>query len=750
MVGQNLAHYFIKSKIGSGGMGVVYLAEDTRLKREVAIKFLPKQIANEEHTRERFKIEAQAAAALNHPNIATIYAIEEQQGQLYIVMEYIDGQSLEALVAAAGTASPLPLEEALHYALQAARGLQAAHDKGIVHRDIKPANLMVTSGGQLKILDFGLAKTGQPDRLTQVGMTVGTIAFMSPEQTRGEEVDHRTDIWSLGVAIYEMLCGELPFKGHYEQAIIYSILNEDPPSLDTLNEKVSPELAAVVARTLQKEAGKRYQNLRDFVEDIEKARSGKKVETTAQAPAQESAPPSIVVLPFADMSAEKDQEYFCDGMTDELIDALAKVEGWRVVSRTSAFAFKGKVVDIRAIGEQLRVSHALEGSLRKAGNRVRISSQLTNIADGFQMWSERYDREIDDVFAIQEDIATSIVSKLKSKLVQGESEASLFKRYTENIDAYHLYLQARFELNKRTESGLKRGIELCEQAIAMEPDYALAYAGLADGYILLSFQGHAAPQQLLPRAKQAAQRALEIDEKLAEAHTSIGCIAATYDHDWSTAKAEFERAAALKPNYATAHHWYAVWYLMPRGHFSRALIAFMKAQEHDPLSLILKSGIGWQFLLARNYSMAATQLRKALDLEPNFVVAYDLLGQVYIQTKQYTLAEEALKKAVELSGRRALSYSSLAYLYAVSGRRDEAEHILRQLKAQAATSYISSYDIALIYAGLGEVDEAFAWLQKAFDEHNGWLNFLNVEPRFDSLRGDHRFDELTQKVGLTR
>jgi len=739
-INQTIAHYKILQELGQGGMGVVYKAYDTKLKREVAIKFLSPDISLDEQERERFMIEAQAAAALNHPNIATIHAIEEVDDELFIVMEYIDGKELKKKVAS----GQLSVDSVIDIAIQIAEGLRAAHEKGVTHRDIKPANIMITSKGQVKITDFGLAKMTQASSLTKAGITLGTTAYMSPEQAQGLEVDHRTDIWAFGVVLYEMLTGQRPFQGLYEQAVMYALVNTEPPTMSTLRPEVPAELERLVQKILQKKPAERYQQVEELLADLKALAA--RVDTKISPPEEKSLL-AIAVLPFTDLSPQKDQEYFCDGMTEELIDALTKLEGCRVVSRTSAFAFKGKEQDIRAIGKQLNVSHALEGSVRKAGNRLRITAQLINVEDGFQLWSEKYDRELDDVFAIQDDIAAAIVKKLKMKLT-GKQEGRLVKRYTENLDAYNLYLQARFHLNKRTEDGLQKGVAYCEQAIALDPEYALAYAGLADGFALLGFQGFLPPQEAMPKAKAAAEQALAIDEALAEAHTSLGCIRAIYERNWPESAKAFKRALELNPNNSTAHYWYALWYLLPTGQFDLCLAEIKQAQELDPLSLILNAGIGWQFYFAGHFDEAIAALQKTLEMDEHFLFARDLLGQAYAQKGMHEQAVAEIEKAVALSNRRTLSLGALGHAYALAGKRDEAQKILDELLALAQQKYVSAYDVALVYAGLDEKDRAHAWLEKACEENNGWLSFLNIEPRFDALRPDAKFQELVKKVGL--
>lgn len=735
MIGQTLLHYKILSELGRGGMGVVYKAHDTKLNRTVALKFLPPDLTREQEAIDRFINEAQAASSLDHANICTIYEINETaEAQLFIAMAGYDGETLQEKIAR----GKLQVAEAIDIATQIARGLERAHEAGIVHRDLKPSNLIITTRGEVKIIDFGLAKLAGQMHFTKAGKLSGTVAYMSPEQVQGQPIDHRTDIWSLGVVLYEMLTGALPFQGEGDQALIFSIVNEEARVIASLRKETPALLAQLVHKAMQKNPAARHQTMAEVIRDLARLLDQATVSS-------EKSIPAIVVLPFADLSPQKDQEYFCDGLTEELVNALSKIEGWRVVSRTSAFAFKGKEQDVRVIGKQLNVSHALEGSVRKAGNHLRLTAQLTSVGDGFQLWSGKYDRELGDVFAIQDDIAGAIVNKLKMKLA-GDQQAQLIKRYTENLAAYNLYLHARFYLNKRTEPGLRKSITFCEQAIALEPGYALAYAGLADSYILLCFQGFLPPQAAMPKAKAAVEQALTIDETLAEAHTSLGCIRAIYEHDWSGSEKEFLRALSLNPNHSMTRYWYALWYLLLTGQFERALVETQKALEFDPLSLVINTGRGWQFYLAGQHERALEAIQQTLEMDKDYVFARDLLGQIYAQQGRYEEAIAELEKVVALSNRRTLSLAALGNVHAVFGKIDEAKQILDELLAQQ--KYVSSYDVALVYAGLEEDDRAFEWLEKSYCEHNCWLGFLMIEPRFQRLRSDSRFEALLKKVGL--
>ncbi len=744
MIGKTISHYKIVEKIGEGGMGVVYKAEDTKLERTVAIKFLPHQIATQTEERQRFYIEAKAAAALNHPNIATIHAIEEVEDDVFIVMEYIEGQELKQKIDAA----PLPVEDAIHIILQIAHGLQEAHEKGIVHRDIKSANIMLSGSGQIKIMDFGLAKVRGGAQVTQIGTTLGTAAYMSPEQARGEDVDHRTDIWSLGVVLYEMITGQLPFKGHYEQAVLDSVLNEDPESITCLRRGVPTALEEIVNKALAKSLDERYQRVDEMQTYMNAFR--KELESKARQAPKEKCPPSVAVLPFVNVSPEKENEYFSDGMTEEIIDALAKVEGLQVVSRTSVFAFKGKEQDIRKIGKQLNVSHVVEGSVRKAGNRVRITAQLINIADGYHLWSERFDRELEDVFTIQEEIAHMIVNALKIKLVR-KAETPLVERSTENIKAYNLFLKGRYCWNKRTEAALKQCVNYFEQAIEIDPDYMLAYCGLADAYALLGIAEYGAlpPMEVMPKAKAAAVKALEIDNTLAEAQTTVAHVKAFFDWDFTGADKEFNRAIELNPNYPFSHHWYAL-YLSAMERHDEAIAEEKRAQELEPLSLIINKNVGTIFYYARKYEQAIEQYKKALELDPDFARTHFFLGLAYISNSMFEEAIAEIKKAITFSGENTVMLALLASAIAMSGKKDEATKILKDLKKRLKRGYVPSFNLAILYMGLDEKASAFEWLEKAYQERSSWLVSLKVEPILDGLRSDPRFTALLEKVGLEK
>lgn len=754
MIGRSISHYRITDQLGAGGMGVVYRAEDTRLGRTVAIKFLLSGPTVTDEMRERFVTEARAAAALNHPNIATVHGIGEEGNDTFIIMEFVEGRELKKLI----HDETVDVDTAYELSMQIAAGLKAAHDQGIVHRDIKSANIMVLPDGRAKILDFGLAKMEGRTMLTSSGMSMGTVAYMSPEQARGEHVDQRTDIWAFGVVLYEMLTGRMPFPGAYEQSVMYAIFNEEPQPLTEVEQAVGDAFDPIIEKLLRKDPDERYAAMADVIADLKALRGGEPASVTksmtARGPARlpaELQRPSIAVLPFADMSREKDQEYFCDGITEELIDVLSHVDAWRIVSRTSAFAFKGQEVDVREVGRRLSASHLLEGSLRKAGPRVRITTRLTGVSDGFQLWSEKYDGELDDIFDIQDKIARSVLEKLKASLGDQAPDTEvgpLAKRRTDDMEAYSLYLQARFHMNKRSEGELRAAIDVCERAIAMDPTFAPPYAGMADALVLLAVQGGMKPSEAIPRAKGAAMKAISLDEGLAEAHTSLGTVLAAFEWDQAEAEKSFKRAIELNPSYATGHQWYGLWCLMPQRRFEECLQQYRLAIELDPLSQVLSAGLGWMQYLARKYDDAEAQLKKTLTENAEFVMAHDLLGQTLAQKGQLDEAIEHLETSVRLSKRRSLSLAILAYLCGVAGRDGQLFVLRSEVESRLAAGYVSAYDMALVHCGLGNREDAVEYLNLALEQRNPWLLLIGVEPMWDPMRGNPEFDALVKAVGL--
>ncbi|MCB0288896.1 MAG: protein kinase [Calditrichaeota bacterium] len=744
MIGRTISHYKILEKIGEGGMGVVYKALDTRLKREVAIKFLPERIANNPDARQRFLLEAQAAAALNHPNIATIYEIDEVDDLVFFAMEYIRGENLKDKL----NSGRLDLTQCLSFIRQIAAGLQAAHRKQIAHRDIKSENIMLTEDGRVKVMDFGLAKSGEQGGLKETAVISGTPAYMSPELLQDAEVDYRTDIWSFGVVIYEMLSGELPFQGMYESALLYAISHEEPPSLKEFRADIPDAWNDVVAKILQKNPAQRYQDIGELLNDLEAI--DRPAAAGSGAPAiSDAGNTAIAVLPFRDMSPGKDQEYFCDGIAEELIDALAKLEGWRVVSRTSSFAFKGKEDDIRRIGEQLNVAHIIEGSVRKAGKRLRITAQLNSVHDGYQLWSEKYDREMEDVFEIQEEIARAIVSKLSTQLPAAPTRV-LIKRHTEDLEAHTLYLKARYHLHKRSEEGLKKAIEFCEEAIRKDPTYALAYSGLADSYILQSFMGTSRPQEVLPLAKTAALKALSLDQTVAEAHTSLACIKTVYDWNWSDAESDFRQAFSHNPSYATAHHWFAINFLVPQKRFEEAFEEMRHAQSLDPVSPVIHATFGLIWYFAGDFEKAVNQYLQVLELNPDFQLANLFLGRSYEQLGLFDASLEAFRKVTPREDDQEV-LGDIGRTLARAGKTEEAQVVLLKLKDLYRKKSLSPYAIysaAALASALGEPDQAIDWLNKAFAEQSSRLIYLGVDPVFAELAGDPRFRKMLQKLNL--
>ena len=744
MIGKTISHYKILEKLGEGGMGVVYKAEDTKLERHVALKFLSPRILGTAKERARFIHEAKAAAALNHPNICTIYEINEADGQIFIAMECVEGQSLRA-----GIESPTAtLDETLAITIQIAEGLAEAHAKGIVHRDIKPANVVVTPQGRVKIMDFGLALSSAATQLTVIGTTVGTVAYMSPEQARGGRVDHRTDIWSLGVILYEMIAGRRPFRGNRDQAVIYSILNEEPEPLSVARPGVTGELEDVVCRMLSKDAASRQPGAEEVLVDLSRLREARETVTSARPADARKRRPSIAVLPFLDMSPERDQEYFCEGMAEELINALTHIGGLKVSARTSSFQFKGPGHDIHDVGRKLRVDTVLEGSVRKAGNRLRITAQLISVADGYHVWSEKFDRDMEDVFAIQDEISLAIVDRLRVELL-GDEKAKLVKRPKASPEAYNLYLRGRWFWNKRTHEDLMKAIDYFERAIELAPDYALAYAGIADCYAALMEYSASPPKGVTAMAKSAALKALEIDDTLAEAHASLGYIKMAHDWDWAGAEAELRRAIELNPRYAAAHHRYAH-YLLATAGYAEALEEARRAQELEPHSLAIRRTVGYLLSAAGEYDSAIEALERTIEMDPAFIFTHLMLGFAYLGKSMYEEALAAFREEERvLGGWSALTAPCIGVAHALSGNVDEAERALADLTEISKHRRVPPSDIALLCFALGRKDEGFDWLEKACAERDASLRVLLPVLRSPGLAGgDPRFTGVLRKMGL--
>jgi len=730
--------YKVIEELGRGGMGVVYKAEDTRLKRTVALKFLPPEFARDSEARERFVREAQAAAALDHPHICTIYEISEVEGQTFISMAYIKGQSLKEKIAS----DPLELEKAINVAIQVTEGLQEAHEKGIVHRDIKPANIMLTEKGQVKIMDFGLAKLSWGVDLTKTATIMGTVAYMSPEQAKGEKVDHRTDIWSFGAMLYEMLTGKLPFRSDKDQATIYAILHEEPQSTTELRKDIPENLDKIIEKCLKKSPQKRYKDVEAILNDL------KSVAMSIEAPSPSKVisekKPSIAVLPFVNMSADPENEYFSDGLTEELINALTKVKELFVVARTSSFAFKGEKVDIREIGQRLNVDNLLEGSVRKVGNRVRITAQLVKVEDGYHLWSERYDRNMEDVFAIQDEITEKIMDKLMAALDVRRKPPEEHRPV--NLEAFDLYLKGRYYWNKFS---LDKAITYYKQAIEKDSTYALAYAAVAEAYYMLSTGFDILPsKEGMPKAREAAQKALELDPTLAEAHASLGLIALSYDWDRKAAKKYFQKALELNPNSASAHQWIEFYWTYMEANLDKATTHLERGLELDPLNLFIQTRLGFLSLFSCDLDRAFDQFKEIIDFEPNYALGHVGLMNVYWGKELYNEAFASGEKVLKL-GPPAVAYiGGLGHIYAIGGKKDKAYEFLAELEERSQKGYVSSFWVAVIYIGLGEIDKAFEWLEKAYEERDSNLILVTIPWPFDPLRSDPRYKQLLIKMGL--
>jgi serine/threonine protein kinase/tetratricopeptide (TPR) repeat protein len=793
MIGQTISHYTITEKLGSGGMGEVYKAHDNRLRRSVALKFLSDELSRDPKAVERFEREATAASGLNHPHICVVHDIGEHGGRCFIVMELLNGKPLSDKIGGRQLAS----DTVLDLALQIADALGAAHARGIVHRDIKPGNIFVTEHGQAKLLDFGLAKTavtsqssGEPGfenaqttqaRLTVPGTVMGTVAYMSPEQVRGEPLDARSDLFSFGAVLFEMVTGRLAFPGATSGVMQEAILNR-PPAWDGAVPGSVRALDEVIRKALEKDRALRYQSAADLRADLQRVKrdadsarfgvagSPAKVDGKRRTPgvvagatalalilltaaawsvwsrSSRDAIESIAVLPFDNGSGDPNAEYLSDGLTESVINNLSQVPSLRVAARSAVFRYKGRGSDPQRAGQDLRVRTVLSGRLLVRGDTLVVRTDLMDVSNGSQLWGQEYSRKLTDVIALQEDLSREISQRLRLRLTT-EEEQKVTKRYTDNPEAYQLYLQGRYYWHKRSAEGQQKANDYLLQAIERDPSYALAYVGLADVYNLSSFFNVAPPRAIMPKAKAAAMRALEIDEQLADAHVALGYASFTYDWDWTAAVEHFDRALALNRSAVLNHSQYP-FYLTVGKRADEAIAVARLAAQQDPVSASLSHTLAVQLALAGKPDLAIEECRKTVDLDPNFAVGYEVMGASFAAKGMYGEALPQMEKAVALGPGNVVSRAELGFVRARLGQRKEALQILDDLAAASKTRYVPAQAFATVYVGLRDNDRAFEWLEKAYEERVNRLAYLRVEPTWNDIRSDPRFQALLKKIGL--
>jgi len=782
MVGSDLGPYRVTGLLGAGGMGEVYLAEDTRLGRKVALKVLLAHFTRDEERVRRFQQEARAASALNHPNILTIYEIGQVGSSHFIVTELIEGETLRRHLSKA----PITISEALDIAVQIASALSAAHAAAIVHRDIKPDNVMMRADGIVKVLDFGLAKlteakSGELEAATMVntkqGMVMGTAHYMSPEQARGLPVDARTDIWSFGIVLYEMIGGRVPFEGATSSDVIAAILAREPTTLARYAPEVPTELEWIVKKALRKDREERYQTAKEFLTDLKSLKHKLEFEEQLQRSREsrgdiedivresgsqssktkrhsyEGQPhgtiDSLAILPLINKCTDPGMEYLSDGISESMINALSQLSELRVMAWSTVSRYKDKEIDPQDAGRELSVRAALTGRLMQIDERLVIKTELVNVADGSHLWGESFSCKPSDILDVEAEISRAISEKLLVRLTT-EDRRQLTKRQPDNVESYHAYLKGRYFWNKRTEEDVRKAIEHFKKAIDEDPGYALAYAGLADAYVILGSFGIGAlpPAEAYPKAREAAMKALEIDDLLAEAHASLGFTLALYFWDWSAAEREFKRAIKLEPDYANAHHWYGFVYLVAMGRLDEAIAEVRRAHELDPLSLTISTNLGLLLYLERRSDQAINQFQKTLQLDQDFVYARWELALAYEQKEMFTEAIAEFQKAIKLSGRSALTTALLGHAYAVSGDTSKALKVLDELRELSKRRYVSPYRVAAIYAGLQEKNRAFEWLERAHRQRDPGLASLRKDPLLENLQGDPRWNGFVRTMGL--